>query len=151
MRLKIDQIASHLARSGLAPVYYLSGDEPLQMLEAADQIRQFARSNDFRERITLHVVKDFDWNHLRQKAASLSLFASRRLIELRLGTQKPGKEGAKALAEYTANLNPDTVLLITGGKIDKRTQQTKWHKALDKAGVTIQIWPIEICWPPGRR
>ena len=143
MRLKVEHIASHLVRSGLAPVYYLNGDEPLQMMEAADQIRQFARNNGVEERVILHVDKDFDWNRLHQEGASMSLFASRRLIELRLGAHKPGKHGALALIEYTANAGADTVLLITGARIDKRTQQTKWHKAVDKAGVTIQIWPIE--------
>ena len=143
MRLRADQIESHLERSGLASIYYLSGDEPLQMMETADQIRQSARNNGFEERSILNVAKGFDWNQLHQEGANMSLFASRRLIELRLGEQKPGKEGAAAFVEYANNLNPDNVLLITGGKIDKRTQQTKWHKALDEHGVTVQVWPIE--------
>ncbi len=146
MRLKAEQLESHLARAGLAPVYYLSGDEPLQMMEAADHIRRAARREGFAERSILTVMRGFDWNELQQEAASMSLFASRRLIELRLGEHKPGREGAAAFVEYAAGLNADNVLLITSAKIDKRTQQSKWFKALDEHGVTVQVWPLA----PGR-
>ncbi len=127
-------------------VYYVSGDEPLQMLETADLIRQVSREQGCEERSVLEVGKDFDWNQLGQVSANLSLFASRRLIELRLGSQKPGREGADALVDYTSRNHTEDVLLITSAKIDKRTQQGRWFKALDSAGVTIQIWPVE----PGR-
>ena len=94
----------------------------------------------------MEVSKDFDWQQLRQASANLSLFASRRLIELRLGEQKPGRDGASALLDYIA-LGPSAdVLLLSSAKIDKRTQQGRWFKALDQAGITIQVWPVE----PGR-
>jgi DNA polymerase III subunit delta len=146
MRLRADQLAENLGRKGLARIYYISGDEPLQMLEAADLVRRLAREGGCEERSVLDVVKGFDWNQLGQESANLSLFASRRLIELRLGSQKPGKEGANALVDYAAQTDSEDILLITSDKIDKRTQQGRWFKALDKVGVTVQIWPIE----PGR-
>ena len=143
MRLRAEQLTDNLERKGLSPIYYISGDEPLQMLEAADLVRRMARQQGCEERNVLDVVKGFDWNQLSQASANLSLFASRRLIELRLGTQKPGKEGASALVEYAAQTDSEDVLLITSDKIDKRIQQGRWFKALDSAGVTVQIWPIE--------
>jgi DNA polymerase-3 subunit delta len=142
MRLRADQLESNLKRSGLAPIYFISGDEPLQLLEAVDGIRKYARTQEFDERIILNVSTSFDWNTLNDESANLSLFSNKRLLELRLGNQKPGKEGGQALIEYTAQSLVDNVLIITSGKIDKRTQQSKWFKVLDKAGVTIQVWPV---------
>ena len=149
MRLRPDQISTTLDKQGLASIYYISGDEPLQMLETADQIRIYARDNGFDERNILDVDKAFDWNQLGEIGANLSLFATRRLIELRLGTHKPGREGGVALVEYCAQLNPDNVLLITGNKIDKQAQKTKWFTALDSSGITIQVWPVEASKLPG--
>lgn len=143
MRLRPDQLDSTLEKKGLVSVYYVSGDEPLQMLESADQLRIHARKNGFDERNVLTVEKGFDWNQLREVGANLSLFTSKRLIELRLGSQKPGREGGAALIEYCENINPDNILLITGNKIDKQTQNTKWFKALDSSGIVIQVWPVE--------
>ena len=81
MRIKADQLASNLNSKGLAAIYCISGDEPLQMLESADMIRQFALNNGVEERTVLNVEKGFDWHSLQQTGASLSLFSSRRLIE----------------------------------------------------------------------
>jgi len=148
MRIKVDQLSSTLDKSGLAPVYCISGDEPLQMLEAVDQIRQFARSNGVEERTVLNVERGFDWNSLAEAGANLSLFSSRRLLELRLGTNKPGRDGGAALVNYTAALRTDNILLITTGKIDKKTQNTNWYKSLDQAGVTVQVWPVEAAALP---
>ena len=143
MRLRSDQLGDHLQRKGLASLYFVSGDEPLQMLESADLIRHAAKQQGCEERAVLDVVKGFDWHQLSQLSANLSLFASRRLIELRLGSQKPGKEGANALVDYLSRSDSEDILLITSDKIDNRIQQGRWFKALDAAGVTIQIWPIE--------
>ena len=143
MRLRPEQLASHLQQSGLAPVYCLSGDEPLQMLETEDMIRLHARESGIQERMVLDVNKGFDWNLLAQETANLSLFSDRRLIELRLGNQKPGKSGGEVLTEYATNINNDNVLLITTDKLDKAAQQTRWYKSLDQAGVTVQIWPVD--------
>ncbi len=143
MRLKAEQLLSHLKQRGLPPVICISGDEPLQMLECADQIRTYARENNFEERLILNVDKGFEWYRLRDASSNMSLFSNKRLIELRLDNQKPGAEGSAALIEYADTLVPDNVLLITMARIDRQGQQTKWYKALEKAGITIQIWPVE--------
>lgn len=149
MRVKADQLSTSLDSRGLAPVYCISGDEPLQMLEAADLIRQFAMNNGVEERTVLNVERGFDWNSLAEAGANLSLFASRRLIELRLGTHKPGREGGAALVNYCSAAPAENVLLITAGKLDKRTQTSVWYKSLDSAGITVQIWPVEAAALPG--
>ncbi len=149
MRLRPDQLSAHLQKHGLAPVYLVSGDEPLQMLETLDLIRARARE-EAAERSILAVEKGFDWNRLAQEGANLSLFSSKRLIELRIGSHMPGKEGAAALVEYAAQTaSSENILLIQMDKLDKRTQQGRWFKALDKAGVIIQIWPVEMARLPG--
>ncbi len=143
MRLKPNQLNQHLQRQGLAPIYFLTGDEPLQMMECADILRQFARRQGFVERIIFTVAETgFDWTTLNQEAESLSLFANKRLLELRLSNKSPGKEGTKALLNYTSNLPRDTVLLITADKIEASKQKAKWFKALDEQGIILQIWPI---------
>lgn len=142
MRLKPNQLTQHLNRQGLARIYLLTGDEPLQMMECADNLRQFAHRQGFIERIIFTVETGFDWDSLNQEAESLSLFASKRLLELRLSNKSPGKEGTKALINYTNNLPPDTVLLITADKIEASKQKTKWFKALDEQGIILQIWPL---------
>lgn len=148
MRLKADQLSSHLKQRGLNPVFCISGDEPLQQMECADQIRSCARASGFEERLLLNVDRGFDWNQLGDAGASLSLFSSKRLIELRLGEHKPGREGGAALIDYLSNPVPDNVLLITMARIDKKGQQTKWYKTLDQAGVMIQIWPVDAAKLP---
>jgi DNA polymerase-3 subunit delta len=142
MRLRPDQLTKHLQQP-LAPVYYLSGDEPLLMQEYSDAIRQAFRDQGFSEREVLHVESGFDWQQLLGCASSMSLFGDRKLIELRLNNPKPGDAGSKALQEYTEHLNPDTALLITSAKVDASSQKTKWFKALDHCGVILQVWPLD--------
>ncbi len=142
MRVRPDQLAAHL-RKTLASLYLVFGDEPLQSQEAADAIRAAARERGYDERDCLTVETGFDWATLRQQAASQSLFASRRLLELRMGNAKPGDAGAKALSDYAARPAADTVLLITAGKLDWQTQKGRWFTALDGAGVVIQTAPLE--------
>jgi len=142
MRLSIDQLSSHLQRKELAPIYLLSGDEPLQMMEAADQIRRQAKLAGA-ERTVLSVDKSFEWHQLLSESASMSLFASKRLLELRMNDQSAGKEGSDVLTRYAENPVVDTTLLITMEKIDKRSQQSRWFKAIDQVGAILQIWPIE--------
>jgi len=142
MRLKPNQLTQHLQQQGLAPLYFFTGDEPLQMMESADILRQFARKQGFIERIIFTVETGFDWSSLNQEAESLSLFANKRLLELRLSNKSPGNEGTKALINYTSNLPRDTVLLITADKIEASKQKTKWFKALDERGIILQIWPL---------
>jgi DNA polymerase-3 subunit delta len=148
MKLKPAQLASHLNRQGLAFLYFLTGEELLQMMECADTLRNFARSQGFTERIVLTVDKGFDWNTLDQHANTLSLFATKRLIELHLGEKSPGNEGTQALLAYLNHPPVHTVLLITAGKLDAKQQKTKWFTALEERGIIIQIWPIDISQLP---
>lgn len=148
MRLRAEQLAANLKKSGLAPIYLISGDEPLQVMECADAIRQHAQQQGFEERIVFDATGSFDWNSLLNEVSALSLFSSKRLIELRMGSAKPGKEGGSILAQYAGNPPADNVLIITAERLDKQAQQTKWFGALDKAGVTAQIWPIDSAQLP---
>ena len=149
MRLKAEQLAAHLNRPDLLPIYYVSGDEPLQLLEAGDMIRARARALGYEERIVLENDAGFDWGRLREAGANLSLFSSKRIIELRLGGHKPGREGGVALADYAAACSPDNLLLLTSERIDRKAQQAKWHKALEGRGCCIQVWPVGPAELPG--
>lgn len=143
MQVRAAQLASHLQK-GLAPLYVVSGDEPLLTLEAADAIRAQARLEGYAEREVLRVETGFDWGKLTASSASLSLFASRRLLEIRLPTGKPNNEGAAALEALCADLPPDTVTLVTLPKLDKRAQQASWFQALSQAGVVVDVYPVEL-------
>ena len=145
MKLNPAQLAKHLQGS-LAPVYVVSGDEPLLRQEACDAIRAACRQRDFSERQVFNAEANFDWGLLLEAGASLSLFAEKRLLELRLPSGKPGDKGAAALQEYLQRPPEDTVLLITLPKLDGATQKTKWAKALidGEAAQFIQIWPVDV-------
>lgn len=143
MPLRPEQLAAQLGK-GLAPLYLVYGDEPLQIQEALDAIRRAARAQGFGEREVFAVEAGFDWNGFMQSAASSSLFGDRRLLELRLGNHKPGDEGGKALMAYAERPPPDAVLLISADKLDKSVQKTRWFNALDSKGTLVQSWPIEI-------
>jgi DNA polymerase-3 subunit delta len=141
MRLKLEQLKAHLSQN-LLPVYLISGDEPLLVQEAVSEIRAAARQQNYEERQVLHVEKTFDWNTLLEGADALSLFASKKIIELKLGSSKPGLPGAKALKQYCERIPEDTLLIIEAGKLDKSSMNSKWVKSLDAAGATMQIWPV---------
>ena len=149
MQLRADQLEAHLARGRLAPVYFISGDEPLQQLECGDQIRAAARAAGYAERLVLEVDKGFAWDALRQALAERSLFGDRRLIDLRMNAPRPGREGGKALAGAAAEAGADSLLLISAGRLDRAALKTAWVKALDKAGALIRVWPIGPAQLPG--
>ncbi len=142
MRLRADQIEKHAAQA-LAPVYLISGDETLLVQECADSVRAACRQHGFSERQVFHVDNSFDWQTLLDETAAMSLFADKKLIELRMPNGKPGDAGTAALESYCANTNPDTVVLIICNKLDSSAARAKWHKAIDATGVTVPIWPIE--------
>ena len=143
MRLYPEKLADHLQQK-LLPVYLVSGDEPLLVQECCDQIRQKARAENCNEREIIEGgLSNFNWQDILHSASNMSLFADRKLIELRLPSGKPGAEGSKALCEYLDIASGDDVLLIVSGKIDKQSTNSKWYKALDKAGVTVQVWPVD--------
>lgn len=143
MKLKPDQLKSHFAKS-MAPVYLVSGDEPLQVGEACDAIRARARVLGYGGREVMYVETGFDWGALHAAANSLSLFSERRIIELRLPSGKAGDAGSKALVEYAQRPADDAVLLMITGKLDKAVMSSKWVGALDKVGVVVQVWPVEV-------
>ncbi len=142
MRLKPEQITAALQK-GLAPVYFISGDEPLQLGEAADAIRAAARKADYDLREVLVADAGFSWHELTESADSLSIFADKKIIDLRLPSGTPGTEGAKALVAYCERMPEDTLLLITAAKMASSSLKTQWFQALDKAGCVIQVWPLE--------
>ena len=147
MQLKPQQLADHLSQH-LAPCYLISGDEPLIAQECADAIRTAARAAGCAERQRISISGKDDWLELGHSAGSLSLFADRKLIEVQLPSGKPGTEGSKAIQEYLARAQAD-VLLIISGRIDKQSQKSKWHVALNQAGVVLPVWPISPAELPG--
>jgi DNA polymerase-3 subunit delta len=142
MQLRAEELQRHLSR-GLAPLYVIHGDEPLQSLEAADAIRAQARAQGYAEREVLAVERSFDWSLLGSSAANLSLFSSRKLIELRIPGGKPGTEGAAAIVQYCAAMLADVLTIVTLPRLDRRTQDTAWFKALTRAGVLINTFQVE--------
>ena len=142
MRLKAEQLNSHLSQGPLAPAYLISGDEPLLLQETADAIRISAKNQGYTERELLHVEAGFDWNIVLTEANSLSLFSEKKILEIRIPNGKPGDKGSKTLQEYASNANPDTLLLITTPKLDANATRGKWVKAIEGLGAFIQLWPV---------
>ena len=140
MPIKLEQLAGSLQR-GLAPIYLIGGDEPLLLQECCDQIREAAKAQGFIERELLQVDRSFDWSELEQAAAP-SLFATQKIIDLRLRTGKPGQKGGKVLTEWAQAPDPNMILLISCEQWDAGSRKSKWASALDKAGVRVDIWPI---------
>jgi len=143
MKLYPDKLDAHLKQK-LSPVYLLHGDEPLQIMEVGDRLRQQAREAGFSERQVIVVTDDSDWSTFRESADSFSLFAEQRLIELRLPTGKPGRIGSEVLKQYCSSPPEDVLLLITSAKLDRSGSNSAWFKAIDKVGVTIALWPIPV-------
>ena len=143
MQVRADQLTSHLQK-GLRPLYTVWGDEPLLAQEAGDAIRVAARAAGCSER-QVHTVTGahFDWSGLLGASMALSLFADKQLIEIRIPSGKPGKDGSEALQRYCENLGDDTVTLVQLPRLDRTQQSSAWFSALDGAGVTIRVDPIE--------
>lgn len=141
MKTRVDQLAGSLKR-GLAPIYLVAGEEPLLLLECCDQIRAAAKAQGFVERELLQVERGFDWSALRQ-AATPSLFSTRKIIDLRLRTGKPGRDGAQALGEWADAPDPDMLLMVSCETWDRSSRTSKWAGRLEKAGQQIDIWPIK--------
>ena len=142
MQINADQLARQLER-GLAPLYLVSGDEPLQVEECGDAIRRRAEAGGCSERSVFTVEPGFDWDGLRTATQSLSLFAERRLIELRLPTGRPGEAGAALLSELAGNVSVDIVLLVITGKLDKTQRESNWVQAIETAGTHVVVWPLD--------
>lgn len=149
MQLRPEQLDAYHEKHGPASIFIISGDEPLQKMELMDRVRSQIKNAGYLERIILDVDKQFDWQSLQHESASISLFSEKKCLELRLGNQKPGKVGGKALQEYCENLPDDVILLVEVAYLNKQTRQTKWFKALEKCGVFIPIWGIDSHDLPG--
>jgi len=143
MQVRADQLASHLQK-GLRPVYTVWGDEPLLAQEAGDAIRAAARAAGCSER-QVHTVAGahFDWSGLLGASQAMSLFSDRQLIEIRIPSGKPGKDGSEALQRYCEHLGDDIITLVQLPKLDRQQQQAAWFNALDAAGVMVRVDPIE--------
>lgn len=138
MQLRPDQLAAHLAKT-LAPVYVLHGDEPLLVGEAADAVRRAARARGFAEREVLVTHSHFKWNGFQLAAGNLSLFGASKLIDLRIPSGKPGRDGGEVLQQYVRAPNPDVVVLICLPELDWQARKSAWFLALDEAGVAIEL------------
>lgn len=141
MQIRPDQLRNNL-KARQYPLYMVCGEEPLQHREAVDMLRKAAKYYGYEEREIYTADAGFDWNLLLIAANELSLFASKKLIELHLPSGKPADKGA-ALIQYCENLPPDIILLIIAGKVEAATRKSKWYKAVDNVAGIISVWPIE--------
>ncbi len=143
MQLRADQLQAHLAR-GLKAIYAVHGGETLLAQEAGDAIRSAARAAGYTERQVFNVSGvNFDWSSLLGAAQAMSLFAERQLIEIRIPSGKPGTNGSDALQRYCGALSKDVVTLLHLPRLDRQQQQSLWFSALDGAGVTLRVDPVE--------
>ena len=143
MELSADRIASHLAGEPLRPAYLVAGPETLLVLEAADAVRAAARAQGIAER-EVHDMegRDADWDALAASIHAPSLFASRRLIEVRLPTGKPGNEGSKLICEFCAEPPQDVVLLVVASDWS-RSHAGKWSEAIGRVGHLCIAWQVK--------
>src|SRR3989442_9262857 len=142
MQLRAEQPSAHRAKSS-ARVAATHVDEPLLALEAADAVRAAARRQGFSESVVLEPGRGFDWSEFTHAAASLSLFAEKKLVELRLAAGKPGLQGAGAIAAYCARPGADIMLLVSVPRLDRSTPNSAWFPALPEAGVIIDVYPVD--------
>lgn len=145
MQLALNQLGAHLQK-GLRPLYTLHGDEPLQLQEAADAIRAAARAVGHTERNVYTVAgAHFDWSAVLAAGGSLSLFAEKQMVEIRIPSGKPGKEGSAAIQQLAAQASQDdsTLTIVTLPRLDAATKKGAWFGALEAHGVTLQVDPIE--------
>lgn len=146
MQLKLDALEAHLRQAqgrGLAPLYVVHGDEHLLVLETVDRLRAAAREAGFSEREVLVSERGFQWSQLLEAQQSMSLFGDRKIVELRIPSGKPGKEGGEVLRAVAAQPSADVVLLITLPRLDFATSKSAWFQALEAAGVAIKIDSVD--------
>lgn len=141
MQLKQDQLNKHLSQS-LQTLYIISGDDPFLHQQSCDAVRQAAKSHGFNERKVFHLETGFNWGNFSAEFGNLSLFGDKTLIELRLNKSSFDRTGSAEIKAITENLTEDDCLLISMPKLTGSNKRSSWFKALDKAGVSIQIWPL---------
>lgn len=147
MHLRGDALGGLLARAErgqpLPPVFVVASDEPLLALEAQDAIRAVARKQGYTEREVLQADGRFDWSRLTQAAGGLSLFADRKIVEVRLPGGKPGTAGAAALEAHAAHSGEGLLTIVALPKLDRRGREARWVAALERAGVLVEIDSID--------
>jgi len=142
MQLRSGELDAQLKKS-LMPAYAIHGDEPLLALEAADAVRAAARRAGFTEREVLEPSRGFDWSEFTHATGSLSLFASKKIVELRLPGGKPGPQGGEAITAYCERPSPDQLLLVTLPRLDRTGQGSAWFNALGRLGAVVDVWPLD--------
>jgi DNA polymerase-3 subunit delta len=147
MRINSDDLSRHIAK-GLGSLYVIHGEAMLLAIEAADAIRLAARDAGFSEREVIIAEQHFKWAELRNSAQSMSLFSSRKVVDLRIPSGKPGVEGAQALQDYCDNLNADTLTLISLPKLESTSLKSKWFAALEEHGTIISADEISLAALP---
>ncbi len=149
MQVRAEQLPALLQR-GLKPLYLVYGDEPLLAQEAGDMIRSAARAAGYDERKVFNVSgAHFDWSGLIGAAQEMSLFAARQLIEIRIPSGKPGKEGSEALQRYVEHLSDDVLTLVQCPRLDGQQTKSAWFTALDGAGLVVRVEPVARAVLPG--
>jgi len=142
LKLTTDALSGHLEQQ-LLRAYLISGDDPLLVGEAADAVRAGARAKGFTERDVHFMERGSDWDDVRASSSNMSLFGSRRLVEIRMPTGKPGVAGGAALVSIIELDDPDTVYLIVTPRLDRDVQSANWVKAVEAKGAFVQVWPID--------
>ncbi|MCD6732921.1 MAG: DNA polymerase III subunit delta [Burkholderiaceae bacterium] len=140
-QVRAEGLAAALGR-GVPPLVWIHGDEPLLVQEAADAVRRTLRTAGFDERRVFEGGRGFRADAFLAEANALSLFASRRLVELRLAN-KPNREIGQALADAAAQACDDTRLLVTGPRLDRASTESAWFAAIDRLGLIVPVWPVE--------
>lgn len=148
VKIQANQLSSHL-KNKLAPCYLVTGDEHLLVEESLDAIRAAARDGGFGSREMHVATAGFDWGLLAAAGANLSLFAEKRIIELRLPTGKPGRAGGQAIVELVERLGPELMLIVSAPRLDKSAAASKWAKTVDQRGVSLILWPVGVRELPG--
>jgi len=143
MKISSEDLPRHLAK-GLGSLYVIHGEALLLAIEAADAIRSAAREAGYAERETIIVEQYFKWGELRNSAQSMSLFSSRKVIDLRIPSGKPGLEGAQALQDHCENLNADTLTLISLPRLDGTAMKSKWFSSLEQHGTIISADEVSL-------
>jgi len=141
MRIKPQELERHLAQ-GLAPLYVLMGDEPLAQRESLDAIRAAARAAGYDERTRLTVERNFNWQQVATFGQSISLFASRRILEIAVPSGKPGVDGGKALTALAEHAIPDTVTIVILPKLERDAKNSAWFAALENHGVSLALHEV---------
>jgi DNA polymerase III subunit delta len=142
MQIATEQLRNHL-KKGIHPIYFVYGDEPLQIRDNTDMLRKAAIYYGFEEREVYSADKSFDWQQLHQAACEISLFSSKKLIEIFLPTGKPGDKGSKALINYCQNFVEDNVLLIYTGELESSVKRSKWFKQLQSTAIMVAVYPLK--------